>query len=187
MLDDPQRERWLPMPEILKLLHPPRGARVLDYGTGTARYAIEIAAARPDVAVVAYDVQEEMLAIARERVREAGLPNVVVAGPESGDVHPCWFDRILALNVLHEIELAELRRLGSLLKIGAYALIVDWDARVPRYFGPPSKHVYSLEEACARLSEAEFSCDEIVDKAFPYHFALRATALRDGDVRPTAL
>jgi SAM-dependent methyltransferase len=176
MLDEPQRELWLPAAEILKLLHPPRGARVLDYGTGTARYTIEIASARPDVSIVAYDVQDEMLAIARERVREADLRNVVVAGRDSGETHPFWFDRILALNVLHEIGLDELRRLGSLLKIGAYALIVDWDARVPRDFGPPPKHVYSLQEACAQLSEAGFSCDEIVDKAFPYHFAIRAAA-----------
>ena len=175
-LDDPARERWLPSSVIVALLRPRAGERVLDYGTGTARYAIAVARRHPEVSVVAYDVSEEMLAIARTRVRDAGLHNVAVAGPESSDLHPRWFDRILAANVLHEIGMEDLRRLGSLLRIEGFALVIDWDATVARDVGPPPEHVYSPDEALERLRDAGFSAEIVVEPAFPYHYVLRARA-----------
>jgi SAM-dependent methyltransferase len=174
LLDDPARERWLPSNAVVALLRPRGGERILDYGTGTARYAIALARRHPEAEVVAYDVSEEMLALARTRVRDAGLQNVAVAGPESGELHPRWFDRILAMNVLHEIGMEDLRRLGTLLRIGGFALVIDWDATVARDVGPPAEHVYSPGEALERLREAGFTVETVAEPAFPYHYVVRA-------------
>lgn len=177
MLDDPGREAWLPTRAIVSLLDPPARGRILDYGTGTARYSIAIASQAPSASIVAYDIQEELLAIARRRIRESGSTNIVVAGAGSQELRAQSFDRILALNVLHEIDLSELRRLGRLLRDGGHVLIVDWDANVPRDFGPPAKHVYSVQEATRRLADAALSHEIVAEPAFPYHYAIRARPL----------
>lgn len=186
MLDDPARERWLPSSAIVALLRPPGVGRVLDYGTGTARYAIAIARRYPGVSVLAYDTSEEMLAIARARVAAADLRNVVVAGKNSGELHPHRFDRILALNVLHEIGLDELRRLGSLLCIGGFVLVIDWNAAIPRDVGPPAAHVYSPGEARERLTQAGFAPEAVAAPDFPYHYVFSARPIAPESPESTA-
>jgi ubiquinone/menaquinone biosynthesis C-methylase UbiE len=56
----------------LLALGPPDGP-VLDLGTGTALIPIELARQRPDVHIVAVDVSRNMLHVAAENVRRAGL------------------------------------------------------------------------------------------------------------------
>ncbi len=52
-------------------------SRTLDVGTGTARVPIELAKRRADARIVAIDLAESMLAIARDNVRAAGLDGVI--------------------------------------------------------------------------------------------------------------
>lgn len=52
-------------------------SRILDVGTGTARIPIEICQRAPGVEVVAIDLAEHMLSLARENVARAGLSNRV--------------------------------------------------------------------------------------------------------------
>ena len=55
---------------MIDALGPSSGPRILDVGTGTGRAAIALAKAGADV--VGVDASEEMLAVARDRAREAG-------------------------------------------------------------------------------------------------------------------
>ncbi len=173
-LDEPEREGWLPTAAIIELLDAPPGAGVLDFGTGTGRYALALAQARTDLDVVAYDVQPEMLEIARSRIAGSAIENFEVADWAAAQQR-APYDRILALNVLHEIDNDTLRRLASLLTKQGSVLILDWDATIDRPTGPPAEHAHSPDEARDRLARnglPHFA--RIRDARFPYHFIFRA-------------
>jgi 2-polyprenyl-3-methyl-5-hydroxy-6-metoxy-1,4-benzoquinol methylase len=175
-LDEPEREGWLPTAAIIKLLAAPSGARVLDFGTGTGRYALALAQARPDVHVVAYDVQPEMLEIVRRRIPGTGIENFEAADWATAQGR-APYDRILALNVLHEIDDETLRRLASLLTAQGSVLVLDWDATIDRPTGPPAEHAHSPDEARDRLARNGLRrVERIRDARFPYHFIFRAGA-----------
>ena len=174
MLDDPEREGWLPTAAIVALLDVPSGSRVLDFGTGTGRYGLAFAQARPDVDVVAYDVQPEMLDIVRRRAAELRLENFNAASWEETQAK-APYDRIFALNVLHEMDDATLRSLAPLLGRRGDLLILDWDATIDRPTGPPAEHAHSPEEGWDRIARSGLQCIErIRDTRFPYHFIVRA-------------
>lgn len=174
MLDHPEREGWLPTAAIIELLDVPSGSRVLDFGTGTGRYGVAFAQARPDVSVVAYDVQPEMLDIVRRRIADLGLENVAAANWEETRAR-APYDRIFALNVLHEIDDATLRSLAPLLAPQGDVLIFDWDATIDRPTGPPAEHAHSPDEGRDRIARSGLRCIErIHDPRFPYHFIVRA-------------
>lgn len=176
-LEDPAREAWFPARDVVALLAIPRPARILDYGTGTARYAIAAAQAAPHAEVTAFDVQPEMLELARQRVGETGVTNVHVAGPDPQTLEGP-FDRILALNVLHEVHGDDLTRIRNLLGPDGSALFVDWNAAIARDVGPPSDHVYTVADAERRLHAHGFRTRKIDAPSLPYHFVFRASAMR---------
>jgi 2-polyprenyl-3-methyl-5-hydroxy-6-metoxy-1,4-benzoquinol methylase len=174
VLDDPEREGWLPTAALVELLAVPSGSRVLDFGTGTGRYGLAFAQARPDLCVVAHDVQPEMLDIVRRRAADLRLKNFSAASWEDTQAR-APYDRIFALNVLHEIDDETLRSIAPLLAPQGDVLIFDWDATIDRPTGPPAEHAHSPTEAQDRIARSGFRCIErIRDARFPYHFILRA-------------
>jgi len=173
-LDEPEREGWLPTPTLLGLLEVAPGMRVLDFGAGTGRYAVALAEQQTQIRVVAYDVQPEFLAIIAQRIAERGLANVRASDRVEGR-----FDRIFALNVLHEIGDDDLRVMRAALRPGGFVLFVDWNASIDRPTGPPKEHVHAPGEARERLRAAGFAgAKQIEEPKLPYHFAFRASLLR---------
>lgn len=174
VLDDPEREGWLPTAALVELLDVPSGSQVLDFGAGTGRYGLALAQARPDIRVVAFDVQSEMLDIVRRRAADLRLENFSAASWEETKARTPY-NRIFALNVLHEIDDDTLRSLAPLLARRADVLILDWDATIDRPTGPPAEHAHSPAEARDRIARSGLRCVELIhDARFPYHFILRA-------------
>lgn len=177
LLDDPERERWLPTARIVELLGVGEGIRVLDYGSGTGRYALAVARAYPNAEVVAFDIAQRMLDIIGARVAESGLSNVRTAGPKQSAISAGTFDRALAVHLLHEIDDEHVAHIFQALKPGGSLLVVDWnrDRAAERDFGPPPDHVHTLDEGVERLRAAGFRAEVLTAPEFPYHFAIRAT------------
>jgi ubiquinone/menaquinone biosynthesis C-methylase UbiE len=172
-LDDPARFAYLPVADVIALLDPPKGTTLVDFGTGTGTYAIEIARVRPDLRIVALDEQPEMLDLVRAKLKKEPLPSVE---PVANDALPrlCGnVERVLAINVLHELGDAALADVRELLRPDGKVLFVDWNAEVERPIGPPKDHVYSPADARERLETAGFRVS--AERLFPYQYALVAT------------
>jgi SAM-dependent methyltransferase len=168
ILDDAERLTYQDPERILALLAIPPNGIVVDFGAGTGVYAIEIAERRPDAHVIAIDEQPTMLEriLAKPRGNRANLETrlpAVIAG-RTGSV-----DRILALNVLHEIDDADLIAMRSMLRADGLALVIDWNPEVDRPRGPDAKHLADRAQAQARLARFGFAAHE--ETGFPYHLA----------------
>jgi SAM-dependent methyltransferase len=171
-LDDPARFEYLPPAEVIRILDLPAGGTLADFGTGTGTYAIELARRRPDVEVFAVDEIPEMLDRLRAKPVAAALKNLkpMLIGEITGLANE--IDRVLALNVLHELGDEALRDVAALLKPDGVAVFIDWNAQVERPAGPPADHVYNPAEARARLERLGFSI--LHEHAFRYHYAICA-------------
>jgi SAM-dependent methyltransferase len=172
VLDDRSRFAYLPPAEVFALLDAPRGGSVVDFGTGTGTYAIELARARPDLHVIALDEQQAMLDKLRAKLAPEPLENLELVMARTPAAHALEgkVDRVLGLNVLHELGDDALKELLALPGPTGRALLVDWSAAVDRDVGPPRDHVYSPEEAAARLASLGFRIDG--QRLFRYHYAI---------------
>ena len=177
VLDAPEREAYLPTAQLIDLLDLNGVERVVDYGAGTGRLALAVARELGEGGrVVAVDESKEMFERLARSV--AGVPDVeaLLVADNRVPVDDGWAQRILALNVLHEVRgetaLAEMRRL---LAAGGFLLAVDWERGRDRDFGPPDELLYSREEAESELRAAGLHADP-VNAALPYHFAVKGWA-----------
>lgn len=172
LLDDPARFEYLPPDEVFTMLAAPTGGRVVDFGAGTGAYAIELAQRRPDLEVIALDEQQQMLDLLLAKAAAKTLGNL-------SSVHTAEIarlrgtaDRVLALNVLHEVGDEPLRTMAALLKPDGIVLAIDWNAGVERPVGPPRDHVYTAAEARERLERVGLRIAG--ERMFKYHYALIA-------------
>lgn len=153
-LDDPARFEYLPPREIACLLDILSGGKPVDFGTGTETYAIEPALLRPNIEVIAVDELPQILDRPRAKPAAVTLTNLkpILAG-EFGDLEK-KIDRVLALNVLHELGGEASRVIGAALKLDGTALIIDWNARVER---PPIIYTRPVRRARAWNGQASKS------------------------------
>ncbi len=174
-LDAPERDAYLPDAPLLALLDLRGEETVVDYGAGTGRLAIAVRAILgAGGRVVAVEENEEMLARLRERVGAAGDQVEAVAIESNRVSEPDGeVDRVLAVNLLHEIRgeraLEEMRRL---LGPDGLLLVADWERGrdSERALGPPDEILYTEEEAAAELEHAGFEVEP--REGFRYHFVL---------------
>ncbi len=172
ILDDEERFGYVPPSRIVELLAIPADGIVLDYGAGTGAYAIEIAERRRDARVIALDEQPSMLERILAKPR-AARDNLTAILPDELHALRGTVDRVLALNVLHEVDDADIVWWRELVRPGGRIVVIDWNPAVERPRGPDAKHLATREEAVDRLVRHGFTVDEAT--GFPYHLAFLAT------------
>lgn len=172
LLDDPKRFEYLRPERLMALLDVPAAGVVVDFGTGTGAYAVPLAERHPDLTVIALDEQREMLQLLCAKPAAARLKNLVPMHTDESDTIKGKTDRILVLNVLHEVGDEALRQMIALLKPDGSILLVDWNAAVDRPIGPPREHTYTAADATHRLESFGLKVEPL--EPLRYHFVLRA-------------
>ena len=168
VLDDAERLAYVDPAAVLELLEiPPRGV-VVDFGAGTGVYSIEIAERRPDAHVIAIDEQPAMIERIRTKPR-ATRANLEARLPDALEERAASVDRVLGLNVLHELDDVDFHAIAALLRPGGSAVLIDWNPGVERPRGPDAKHLYDVD--AARTLLARFGFDAIPAGDFRYHLA----------------
>jgi len=174
-LDAPERERYLPTGLLVAMLELTGAEIVLDYGAGTGGIALAVANATARGRVVAVDESSEMVAHLEKRLAAVGNAAAVLITSNRVPLHDGEADRILAVNLLHEIRgenaLAEMRRVVA---PEGMLLVVDWRRGRPRPAGPPDQLLYDAQEAADALRHAGFDPVEVA-AGLPFHFVLRAS------------
>jgi len=114
---------------ILATLSLPKGANVLEIGTGTGHFAI--AAAKAGLRVTAIDVSRHMLQYAESRASAEKLSGITFehAGFLTFSAAPATFDAAISVAVLHHLpdlwKAVALRNIRLALKPGAHFLLCD--------------------------------------------------------------
>jgi ubiquinone/menaquinone biosynthesis C-methylase UbiE len=79
---------------------------VLDVGTGTAQIPIEVCRRNPDLTIVAIDLADHMLALARRNIDRAGLTERIRAEKADGKAFaypPGAFRAVMSNSIIHHI------------------------------------------------------------------------------------
>jgi SAM-dependent methyltransferase len=166
-LDDPERFTYLAPADVIAFVDAPPNAVVLDFGTGTGTYAIAFAQQRPDCTVVGLDLQPDMLALLRAKPAAAAVRS---GGPELLSALAGTIDRVMAINVLHELEDEHVRELFAALGPTSQVAFIDWNADVERPYGPAKEHLFGPAEAERFLAPFGFRLRRT--QLFPYHYAI---------------
>lgn len=177
-LDDPERRRWLPPGELIRLLELSPGMDVADVGAGTGFFALPIAAACSEGTVYAVDLQPEMLRRLEARLGEAPGTIRLVEGDAARTTLPdrCA-DRVLLANVWHELDdhPAALREAARVLRPEGWIAILDWSPEAAPPPGPPVDHRIGVGDVTGTL-EAEGWVVRSAAPFGPYSYLVLAEA-----------
>jgi ubiquinone/menaquinone biosynthesis C-methylase UbiE len=174
LLDSAERDAYLPDSVVVDLLELSGNETVLDYGAGTGRLALAAAERLLSGRVIAVDEVPEMIERLASRVAAASNVEVVAIRDNVVPLAAASVDRILAINILHEVRgetaLAEMHRL---LAPDGLLLVIDWDRERPGEPGPPAQLRYTRAEAADECAAVGLAVEPAVHAGLPYHFVLR--------------
>ena len=118
-----------------------------------------------------------MLEHLRRRLDESDVGNVRprLIRDKGLDLAPESVDRVLAVNLLHEIigETA-LQVMRRVVRPGGFLLVMDWRADVEREAGPPADVSLIPEAGRDMLEGTGFDVATVEGEPFPYHFSYLA-------------
>src|ERR1019366_5409721 len=160
-LDLPARRIWLPPADVLGAMAVHSGQTVADVGAGTGYFSLPLAdTVGLQGKVYAVGAQNEMLALLRQKLDEAAMPNVDLIHAEACNttLPRCSCDLFFAANVWHEFDdrAAVLKEAARILKVGGQIAILDWRTDAPPEPGPPLDHRLDSSNAADALRSLGF-------------------------------
>ena len=145
-LEDPGRQIWLPVADVIRASAIRPGMCVADIGAGTGYFAIPIArAVGVGGKVYAVDLQPEMLSKLREKLTGPDAPRNIELVPGEASkttlLSRCA-DVVFVANVWHELEdpAAALQETARILAPGGSLALLDWCSDTSPPPGPPADH-----------------------------------------------
>jgi len=162
--DDPARDAWQRPADVIATMKITPGMTVADIGAGTGYFEPHLSrAVGPSGAVLALDLEPDMVRYMTERAKREGLANVkpaVVAGDDPrlapGSVH-----RILIVDTWHHIpeRPAYARKLAAALAPGGAVFVVDFKPEAT--IGPPPAHRLTAATVKGELEAGGLRVDRI--------------------------
>jgi SAM-dependent methyltransferase len=177
-LEGPDRAEWQRPDEVVAALGLEPGDVACDVGAGPGYFSLRLArAVGPRGRVHAIDVEPRMIALLRERAREAGVENVhpllAAEGAPALPPEPCA--AILLVNTFHHFQdgPSALRALAGRLAPDGRLVNVDFhDGELP--VGPPPEHRVSRASFLAAAAAAGLAVvEERTFLPYQYFIALR--------------
>ena len=156
VFDDPARDAWQHPDDVLAALALSPRMTVAAVGAGTGYFTVRLARAVPAGAVIATDIEPDMVRYLTDRARREHLANVrtVLGAADDPRLEPASVDRILVVDVWHHIadRAAYARGLAKALRPGGQIAIVDFTQTATH--GPPRAHRLLPEVILADLAAA---------------------------------
>jgi SAM-dependent methyltransferase len=167
--DDPGRAEWQKPDEVVALAELSQGMTAVDLGAGTGYFLSRLSrAVGPGGAVIATDIEPDMVRYMKERAAREKLTNVqaLVAPADDVGIPPETADRILIVDVWHHIADREqyAARLARALKPSGAVVIVDFTLESRR--GPPRLHRLAPERVVAELGAGGLAA-KLADETLP--------------------
>jgi ubiquinone/menaquinone biosynthesis C-methylase UbiE len=165
-LEDPERQIWLPVVDVIRASAIRPGMRVADIGAGTGYFAIPMAlAVGVGGKVYAVDLQSEMLNKLQQKLTKPGAPRNIelVRGEASKTSLPSrCVDVVFVANVWHEVEdpAAVLQEAARILAPGGSLALLDWRPDTSPPPGPPADHRLPAAGVLQFLVESGWTTDE---------------------------
>jgi len=158
VLDDPARDAWQKPQEVIKALALKSDAVVADIGAGTGYFSVRLSGAVPRGRIYGIDIEPGMVTHLAERVRLAGLRNVIpMSGKATDPTLPEKADLVLMVGVYPYLRdrQAYFRKLRYAMNPGGRVAIVDYREDAP--VGPPAGTRVSSERIRLELEAAGYT------------------------------
>jgi precorrin-6B methylase 2 len=162
-LNRPEREEEERLSKLIQLLDLKPGSIAADIGAGSGVLTEQLArAVAPGGKVFAVDIQDEMLALLRERMKAESIDNVetVLGTITSPKLEPNSVDLMLLVDVYHEFShpYEMTQTMAEALKPGGRIVFVEYRKEDPRV---PIKEVHKMSEAQVKkeLLQPEFGLE----------------------------
>jgi ubiquinone/menaquinone biosynthesis C-methylase UbiE len=157
-----RRKRWL---QLMNLLQPRPGERILDVGCGRGQAVIYLAQrVGPQGRVIGVDIQEGHVATAEEVLQEKGLTQaqVMVADAAHLPFADGSFDAVLCVNVLEAVpdRLRALSEMRRVLRPGGRALVAHDDHESQVYVCEDRSLCRRVVQAYSEARFESYACSE---------------------------
>lgn len=174
--DDPGRDAWQQPDRVVAALALAPGMVVADVGAGTGYFEKRLSeAVGPKGAVIAVDIEPDMIRYLGERAQREQTPNVEarLGAPDDPRLAPGSVDRILIVDTWHHIEdrVAYGKKLAAALKPGGAIFVVDFTLESDK--GPPKKHRFPPAQVIDELTQAGLTA-AVVEVGLPDQYVIKA-------------
>lgn len=174
-LDDVARYRYLSRDELVPLLDPGPGDVLLDLGSGTGFYTIDLA--RYFDRVVAVDLQPAMHGLLSEKGVPSGV-RLVTGAIGSLPVTDDTVDVAISTMTFHEfVGEGALVDVARAVRPGGRLVVADWTATGEYEMGPPEEERFDAASAADAVADAGFDVVRSTDR--PETFVLVADRRQD--------
>lgn len=160
-LDNPEREKKQLPNEVIAKLALQNNDVIADIGAGTGYFALRIAAAYPEVTVIAADSEPEMVAYLQYQAAARKLENLEpIVIDSASPVLPVKANVALTVNTYHHIDnrVEYLRNVRGSMAPGARIAVIDFNMASPE--GPPPEHRVPMAQVVEEFTQAGYTLVE---------------------------